>query len=214
MMTAILANRQEAGRLLSLRLANYYQQPNVIVLGLPRGGVPVAAAIASNLSLPLDICVVRKLGVPSHPELAMGAIATDGITVLNPSIIKSCSVTPKMIEEVKTRELQELHRREQLYRGDRPYPQLAQQKVIIVDDGIATGATMEAAITSIKHQQPQKIIIATPIICDKVFSQLQCKVDRIISLLKPQSLDSISYWYANFNQVTDAEVCHLLSQTS
>jgi putative phosphoribosyl transferase len=213
-MTTILANRQEAGRLLSLRLANYYQQPDVIVLGLPRGGVPVAAAIASNLLLPLDICLVRKLGVPSHRELAMGAIATGGITILNRGIIESCQVTPKMIEEVKTRELEELHRREQLYRGDRPYPQLEQQKVILVDDGIATGATIQAAITSIKHQQPQEIIIATPIICNTIFSQLQPKVDNIICLIKPPYLDSISSWYNDFTQVTDAEVCYLLSQLS
>lgn len=213
-MTAILANRQEAGRLLSLRLANYYQQPDVIVLGLPRGGVPVAAAIASNLLLPLDICLVRKLGVPSHRELAMGAIATGGITILNTAIIESSHVTPRMIEEVKTRELEELHRREKLYRGDRPYPQLQQKKVILVDDGIATGATIQAAITSIKHQQPQEIIIATPIICDTIFSQLQPKVDSIICLLKPPYLDSISSWYTDFTQVTDTEVCYLLSQLS
>lgn len=213
-MTAILANRQEAGKLLSLRLATYYQQPDVIVLGLPRGGVPVAAAIAKSLCLPLDICLVRKLGLPSHRELAMGAIATDGITILNPRVIESFQVTPRMIEEVKARELAELQRREQLYRGDRPYPQLEQQKVIIVDDGIATGATIQAAITAIKYQQPREIIIATPIICTTVLSQLERHVNSIISLLKPEYLDSISSWYVDFSQVTDAEVCHLLSQFS
>lgn len=213
-MTTILTNRQEAGKLLALRLASYSQQPDVIVLGLPRGGVPVAAVIADFLSAPLDICLVRKLGVPSHRELAMGAIATGCVTIINENIVASCQVTPAMLEEVKREELQELQRREQLYRGDRSTPNLNQQRVIIVDDGIATGATILAAIKAIKQQKPKEIIIATPVLCAAVCSQLEPEVNNIIALLKPKQLNSISAWYLDFTQVTDREVCDLLSHQS
>jgi putative phosphoribosyl transferase len=213
-MTTILTNRQEAGKLLALRLASYSQKPDVIVLGLPRGGVPVAAVIADFLCAPLDICLVRKLGVPSHRELAMGAIATGGVTIINQNIVTSCQVTPAMLEEVKTEELRELQRREQLYRGNRPDYNLNQQKVIIVDDGIATGATILAAIKAIKQQKPKEIIIATPVVSGAVCSQLEPEVNNIIALLKPKQLNSISAWYINFTQVTDREVCDLLSHRS
>lgn len=213
-MTTILTNRQEAGKLLALRLASYSQKPDVIVLGLPRGGVPVAAVIADFLCAPLDICLVRKLGVPSQRELAMGAIATGGVIIINQNIVTSCQVTPAMLEEVKTEELRELQRREQLYRGNRPDYNLNQQKVIIVDDGIATGATILAAIKAIKQQKPKEIIIATPVVSGAVCSQLEPEVNNIIALLKPKQLNSISAWYLDFTQVTDKEVCDLLSHRS
>jgi len=210
-MRTIIANRQEAGKLLSLRLANYSQQPDVIVLGLPRGGVPIAHTIAQNLSLPLDICLVRKLGVPSHKELAMGAISTGDVMIINYNIVKAYRISSDAIDQVVQTERQELQRRERVYRGERPLPILTGKKVILVDDGIATGSTVLAAITAIKKQNPQEIIIATPIISDPVASQLQSEVNAIVSLVKPHNLDSISSWYEDFTQVTDAEVCQLLA---
>ncbi|ELR99407.1 phosphoribosyltransferase [Gloeocapsa sp. PCC 73106] len=208
-----LTNREEAGKLLALRLNAYAQQPEVIVLGLPRGGVPVAFSIAQTLKLPLDICLVRKLGVPEREELAMGAIATGDVTIINHNIVNSLGVTNEILDQVIQSERQELQRREQVYRGDRPYLKLQNQTVILVDDGIATGSTMLAAIQAVNQQKPQLIVVATPIVFASACSQLQTQISQLICLIKPKMLYSISCWYEDFTQVSDAEVCYYLSQT-
>lgn len=207
-----LSNRSEAGKLLALRLTSYHKNPNVIVLGLPRGGVPVAYQVAKSLGVPLDICLVRKLGVPQREELAMGAIATGDVQILNQEIIDSLEITPEIINEVVEKETQELKRREQAYRGDRPLPSLENRIVILVDDGIATGSTMLAAIQAVKQQNPQKIVVAVPVALGEVCSILKPYVDQIVCLIRPRVLHSISSWYQDFKQVRDYEVCYLLSQ--
>ncbi len=203
-------NRTEAGQQLAEKLESYKNQDNTVVLALPRGGVPVAYCIAKKLNLPLDICVVRKLGVPHRPELAMGAIALGGVRILNKNVINSSHISPKIIEKVTQKEQQELHRREHIYRGDRPFPKIYNQTVILVDDGIATGSTIKAAIAIIKKQQAKKIIIAVPIAPPSVCHELSYEVDEVIALEKPDNLNSISLWYDDFSQTTDQEVCRLL----
>ena len=207
-------NRIEAGRLLAKRLKlNYANRSDVLVLGLPRGGVPVASEVAKVLHAPLDICIVRKLGVPGHKELAMGAIALRGIMVLNEDLARSLRISPEAIEQVATQERQELERRERIYRGDRPAPDLSHRTVILVDDGIATGSTIKAAISTIKQQQPERIVVAVPVAPPEVCRELKTQVDEVVCLLTPQWLSAISLWYDDFSPTTDAEVRHLLART-
>ena len=203
-------NRTEAGQQLAEKLQSYQNKADTLVLALPRGGVPVAYCIAKQLNLPLDICLVRKLGVPEQTELAMGAIALGGVRILNTDIINGLKILPQMIEEVTQKEQQELHRREQVYRGDRPFPKIYNQTVILVDDGIATGATIKAAIAIIKKQQAKHIIIAVPVAPPSVCQELGHEVEQLISLKTPENLHSISLWYDDFSQTTDEEVCSLL----
>lgn len=218
-MNPILASRQEAGKLLALRLTRYANASHTCVIALPRGGVPVGFAIASALHLPLDICMVRKLGVPTSPELAMGAISklrspleakTELVTLINQQVVNSCGVTPEMIAQVTNKESQELRRREALYLGTSPCLSLLDWRVILVDDGIATGYTVLAAIAALKREHPAEIIITTPIIAPRVSDRLKAEVSQVIALMMPDNLQSISAWYADFTQVTDAEVCHFL----
>jgi putative phosphoribosyl transferase len=206
------ANRTEAGRLLAKKLTVYAHHPDTIVLGLPRGGVPVAVEIAKALHLPLDICLVRKLGTPSHEELAMGAIATGGIMAINEEVVQDERITQQTIDEVAIKEQHELERRDRLYRGNRPFPQLQNRTVILVDDGIATGSTMNAAIACIRQQQPQSIIVATPVAHPSVCQQLQRQVEKVICLTTPEFLYSISLWYEDFSATSDEEVRCLLAQ--
>ncbi|MDJ0659673.1 MAG: phosphoribosyltransferase [Crocosphaera sp.] len=203
-------DRTEAGQQLAEKLESYKNQDNTIVLALPRGGVPVAYPIAKQLNLPLDICLVRKLGVPERPELAMGAIALGGVRILNTDIIHWSNISPQIIEQVTEKEQQELRRREQVYRGEQPFPKIYNQTVILVDDGIATGSTIKAAIAIIKKQQAKKIIIAVPIAPPSVCQELSYEVDEVMVLKKPEHLNSISLWYDDFSQTTDEEVCSLL----
>ncbi len=214
MSALLLANRTKAGRLLALKLKAYANRSDVIVLALPRGGVPVAFEIAKALNLPLDICLVRKLGVPEHPELAMGAIAMGGVIVINEDIVQWRKISQQTIVEVIDREKEELDRRDRVYRGNRPLPQVRDRTVILVDDGIATGSTIRAAVTVLKKEQPQKIIIAVPVAPPSTCQQLKAEVDKVICLLKPEHLYSISIWYDNFSQTTDAEVRKLLEMAS
>jgi putative phosphoribosyl transferase len=184
----------------------------VLVLGLPRGGVPVAFEVAKALHIPLDLCLVRKLGVPKHPELAMGAIATGGVKVLNQEVIRELGISPATIETVAARELQELDRRDRLYRGTRPPPQIKGWTVILVDDGLATGSTMRAAITTLRQQQPASLVVAVPVAPPEVYRDFWGVVDKIVCLSTPQPFHAISLWYEDFAQTSDAEVQTILNQ--
>ncbi|AFY75845.1 putative phosphoribosyltransferase [Pleurocapsa sp. PCC 7327] len=211
-MTTLLHNRIEAGQLLASRLTGYANCPYGIVLALPRGGVPVAFEIARKLQLPLDVCLVRKLGVPGHKELAMGAIASNDVTIVNRDVVNWLHISPETIEQVAEQEKKELARRDRAYRGNRPYPEIRDRTVILVDDGIATGATMRAAIAALRQQQPKEIVVAVPVAAPSVCQELRTEVDKLICLRKPEPLHSISLWYEDFSQTTDEEVRDLLER--
>ncbi|MBD2437815.1 phosphoribosyltransferase [Nostoc sp. FACHB-110] len=213
-MTSKFRNRAEAGKLLAKQLTNYANFNNLLVLGLPRGGVPVAFEIAKQLNAPLDICLVRKIGVPNHEELAMGAIASGGVRVLNYDVLNSLSIDCQIIDEVTAKELRELQRRDRAYRGERALPEVKNHTVILVDDGIATGSTMRAAIAILQPQQPQHLIVAVPVAPPSTCQQLETEVDKIVCLVMPESLYAIGAWYDDFSQTTDAEVRELLARQS
>lgn len=198
-------DRADAGRQLGQMLLHLRNQ-NVVVLALPRGGIPVAFEIAHALHAPLDVLNVRKLGVPWHEELAMGAIATGGARVLNNSIIMSMGVTRETLEEVTALQRLELDRREQLYRAGRSAPDLRGRIVVLVDDGIATGATVRAAISVIRAQKPAKLILAVPVAQQSVVAELEPEVDELVCACRPDDLYAISVWYDHFPQLSDAEV--------
>ena len=193
-------------------LRSYAGTNNAIVLALPRGGVPVGAAVARALRLSLDVFVVRKLGLPGQPELAMGAIATGGVRVLNDDVIDSLQLPDRVIDTVAERESRELARREKLYRGERPMPDVAHKIVILVDDGIATGSTMLAAIRSLRILGAEKIIVATPVIAHGTLALLESAADDVVSVLTPYDFYGVGQWYENFTQTTDDEVRALLGE--
>jgi predicted phosphoribosyltransferase len=211
-MRRLLRDRVEAGQLLAAQLQPYAHRQDTVVLALPRGGVPVAFEVASVLHLPLDVCLVRKLGVPRHPELAMGAIAPGGICVLNEGVLHDARVSQAELSRVTALEQTELERRDRLYRANRPPLWVAGQTVILVDDGIATGSTIQAAIATLKQQQPAQIIVATPVASPLVCQALKQEVDEVVCLLQPHPLSSISVWYQDFSQTPDDEVIRLLDQ--
>ena len=205
-------DRTEAGQVLARKLAAYANHEDVVVLALPRGGVPVAFEIATALNVPLDVFLVRKLGVPGQSELAMGAIANGGVRVLNQDIVRSLRLSDAVIDKVAAQEQQELERRERLYRDDRPLPLLHERTVIIVDDGLATGATMRAAIEAIRQQQAARIVVAVPISSPETCRALAAQVEEIICVETPQPFCSVGLWYEDFPQTTDEEVRNLLKQ--
>ena len=207
----MFTDRQEAGRLLGQALI-HYAGTNAIVLGLPRGGVPVAAEVARMLDATLDVWVVRKLGVPFQPELGMGAIAEGPAAVLDRSIMRALGITQAQLVEVAHREMDEVHRRVERYRGDRPTPDLHAQTVIIVDDGIATGGTMRAAIRAVKKQRPAQLVVATPVATPGLVESLHDDVDEVVCLHTPENLYAIGLWYEDFRQVADARVVRLLEE--
>jgi putative phosphoribosyl transferase len=207
-------DRAEAGQQLAQELLAYVQHPAAIVLGLPRGGVPVADPISKTLQLPLDICLVHKLGVPGDPEVAMGAIDLQGNRWLNDRIITELQIATAKVDRVAENELAELHRRDRLYRGDRPPITLAERIVILVDDGLATGATMHSAIASIQPQQPAKIIVAVPVAFSRAADDLLDSIDLLVCLTMPKSMQSIGAWYEDFSQTSDAEVCEILARST
>ena len=210
-MNLLLPNRTEAGRLLAFQLEAYANRADVLVLGLPRGGVPVAFEVAKVLQAPLDICLVRKLGVPKRKELAMGAIASGNVMVINDEVVDWLQIAPETIEQVVATEQQELKRRDRLYREGRPMPVVTNRTVILVDDGIATGSTLMAAIETLKQQQPKSIIVAVPVAPLSVYQKLNTVVDEVVCLITPESFRSISLWYEDFSQTTDEDVRYLLS---
>jgi predicted phosphoribosyltransferase len=207
-------DRTDAGRRLAGKLAPYANRPDVLVLALPRGGVPVAAEVAHALNAPMDVFLVRKLGLPGQEELAMGAVATGGVRVLNESLVRMLGVSGAVIEAVAAREEQELARRERLYRGDRPPPAIGGRTVILVDDGLATGASMLAAIRALRQQQPAGIVVAVPTAAPETCKALKGEVDEVVCAITPEPFYSVGLWYENFSQTTDDEVRRLLAQTS
>jgi putative phosphoribosyl transferase len=207
-------NRSEAGQFLAETLNNYVNQDDVLVLALPRGGVPVAAEVAKKLNAPLDIFVVRKLGLPGHSELAMGAIASGGVRVFNGDVVNSLRIPDEVINAVTADELAELQRREKLYRGDRPQPDIEGKTVILVDDGIATGSTMMAAIGALRQLNAGRIVAAAPVIAASTYYQIREAADDVAAVTVPENFYAVGQWYQEFGQTTDDEVRELLAQAS
>jgi putative phosphoribosyl transferase len=206
----LFKDRTAAGQRLAAELAAYADRSDVLVLGLPRGGVPVAFEVAKALKAPLDVFLVRKLGVPGQEELAMGAIASGGVRVLNDDIVRSLQLSPATIDRVAEKEQQELERRERLYRDDRPAPDLHGRTVILVDDGLATGATMRAAIKALRQQQPAKLVVGVPVSSSETCQEIGREVDVIVCAETPHPFYSVGLWYNSFPQTTDEEVRDLL----
>jgi predicted phosphoribosyltransferase len=213
-MDQVFANRIEAGRLLSEPLGKYAGRDDLLVLGLPRGGVPVAYEIAKHLRAPLDVFIVRKLGVPGFEELAAGAIASGGVRVLNHDVIRAIPHAVEVIEAVTAKEKDELQRREQLYRDGRPAPQLRGQTVILVDDGLATGATMRAAVEALRHSGAARIVVAVPVGPPDTCREIKRVADETICLSTPEFFQAVGQYYEDFSQTTDDDVVALLRQAA
>ena len=203
-------DRTDAGQQFAERLATIPDRKDVLVLGLPRGGVPVAYEVAKALNVPLDVYLVRKLGAPGQEELAMGAIATGGVMLLNHDVIRELGITDEMTRAISMREWQELARREGLYRGARPLPEVAGKTVILVDDGLATGFTMRAAIAALKKQGPAHIVVAVPVAAAQTADELAAEVDEVVCLYTPSQFYAVGLWYGDFRPVTDEQVHALL----
>lgn len=205
-----IRDRVAAGQALARLLDDYRRNPNAIVLALPRGGVPVAYEIATALELPLDLMLVRKLGVPGHEELAMGAIASGDVRVLNRGVVDYLHIGDATIDAVAEAEGEELRRRDRVYRGERPFPALGGNQVIIVDDGLATGSTMQAAVEAVRRQSPARIVVAVPVGAPETVVHLQTLADEVVCPFQPEYLSAIGRWYVDFSQTTDEEVLDLL----
>lgn len=203
-------DRRDAGKQLAERLLAYRDQPDVLVLALPRGGVPVAFEVARQLHAPLDVFVVRKLGAPGHEELAMGAIASGGVQVLNQDVIRELRISELDIEAAAVRETLELERRERDYRGDRPPLEVQDRTTILIDDGLATGATMRAAIAALRRRDAGKIVVAIPVAAPRTCADIEGEIDEIVCLATPPAFEAVGEWYENFTQTSDAEVRNLL----
>ncbi|PAY99901.1 MAG: phosphoribosyl transferase [Spartobacteria bacterium AMD-G4] len=209
-MSARFQNREEAGRILAAKLMLYANRPDTLILALPRGGVPIGYEIARALNLPLDVIIVRKLGVPGHEELAMGAIASGGVRVLNRSVIESLRIPPDSLEAVEKREALELMRREATYRGNRQPASVKGKTVILVDDGVATGSTMRVAISALREQHAGRIIVATPVAPPTVRWEMEALVEDFVALVMPEDFFGVGQWYGDFTQVSDDTVYELL----
>ena len=205
-------NRTDAGRQLAEKLAAYANRPDILVLALPRGGVPVAFEVARALGVPLDVFLVRKLGVPGYEELAMGAVATGGVRVLNNEIVRGLGISEHEIDAVVAREMQELAPRDRLYRGDRQPPDVGGRTVILVDDGLATGATMRAAVQALRQQQAARIVAAVPTASPDTCQVLKAEADDVICAMTPEPFFAVGHWYEDFTQTTDDEVRELLAR--
>ncbi len=206
-------DRPQAGQLLSLRLARYAGRVDLIVLALPRGGVPVAYEVAKYLRAPLDVFLVRKLGAPGQEELAMGAIAAGGVRVLNEEVVRALGISPRVIDAVAARELRELRRRDDLYRSRRP-PRVAGRTVILVDDGLATGSTMRAAIQALRQKKPGRIVVAVPVAAAPTCEELSSLVDEMVCHATPEPFHSVGFWYDDFSQTSDEEIRDLLERAA
>jgi predicted phosphoribosyltransferase len=211
---ALFVDRRDAGRKLAEKLSGYAGNPDVVVLALPRGGVPVAYEVAVALNAPLDIFLVRKMGLPRHEELAMGAIASGGVRVVNQDVIRTFNVPAGLIDSVAKHELKELERRERVYRGDRPVVDVRGQTVILVDDGLATGASMHAAIKGVRAQHPARIVVAVPTAAQETCEAFKHEVDEIICASTPEPFYGVSKWYDDFSQTSDEEVQALLEESA
>ncbi len=210
----IFRDRADAGRVLARELRQYAGRTDVLVLGLPRGGVPVAFEVARELGAPLDVFVVRKLGAPGQEELAMGAIASGGVRVLNSEVVHLLGISANEIETITQREEQELERRERLYRGERPAIDPRGRTVILIDDGLATGSTMRAAAKALRRLGPEKIVVAVPVASRSTCEELGAEVDEVVCAATPEPFYAVGQWYASFAQTTDEEVRDLLERAA
>ena len=211
-MGALFSNRTDAGAVLAERLLEYAGRPDVLVLALPRGGVPVAFPVACALRAPLDVFLVRKLGVPGYEELALGAIASGGVRVLNDEVRREIDLPDDVIDALAQREALELRRRELRYRGERPVPTIRGQIVILIDDGLATGATMRAAALALRQMEPAKLIVAVPVAAPETCEALRREADQVVCLATPDPFVAVGAWYDDFSQTSDEEVTDLLEQ--
>ena len=207
-------DRREAGKFLAGKLRAYQDRADVLVLALPRGGVPVAFEAAQGLHAPLDVFVVRKLGVPGHEELAFGAIAPGSVLILNQLLVRQLGISQQMINAVVAREKEELARRERIYRGARPPPEVRGQTVILIDDGLATGATMLAAAKALWKERPEETVVAVPVAARETCHDLESEVDRVVCAVTPEPFYAVSRWYEDFSETTDEEVRELLDRTA
>ena len=203
-------DRHDAGRQLARKLSKYANYPDVVILALPRGGVPVAYEVAHALKAPMDVLIVRKLGLPGREELALGAIASGGFRILNKDIIEALAVDATVLDQVTKRELEELQRREQQYRGNRTGPEVRDRTVILIDDGLATGASMLAAIHGLRARHPARIVVAVPAAAPQAVNMISPEVDEVVYGISPEPFDGVGKWYENFSQTTDEEVRILL----
>lgn len=210
--TTRYTDRRAAGQILADALKKYAENPNVLILALPRGGVPVAAEIARALHLPLDVFIVRKLGVPDYPELAMGAVASGDVIYLNSAILRQHAVSETALQKVIAAEQLRIQQREQLWHGGRALPALSDKTIILVDDGLATGATMQVAITALRRVHPARIIMAVPVGAHDTVQKLTPAVDEVVCPLQPIDLNAVGAWYVHFEQTEDSEVTQLLAQ--
>jgi putative phosphoribosyl transferase len=199
---------------LAARLAEYEDRFDVLVLALPRGGVPVGFEVAARLDVPLDVFLVRKLGVPGHPELAFGAIAAGGVQVLHGDLIEDLGLPAAAVAQVAARERLELERREVVFRGGRPPPVVADRTIILVDDGLATGATMEAAIVALRRMKPARIVVAVPVGARETCDQLRTRADQVVCLEMPAPFRAVGQWYEDFSETTDEQVSQLLAEAA
>jgi putative phosphoribosyl transferase len=208
----LFRDRRQAGQELAAKLGTYAHRPGVIVLGLPRGGVPVAFEVAEALRAPLDVFLVRKLGLPGHEELAFGAIATGGVRVLNDEVVRGAGVPGAVIEAVAAVEARELARRERAYRGDRPPLDVQGRTAILVDDGLATGSSMRAAVAALRRRGPARIVVAVPVGAPETCSAFENEADDVICARTPEPFQAVGLWYDDFSQTTDEEVQELLAR--
>lgn len=207
-------DRFDAGRQLAAKLVAFGNDPNLLILALPRGGVPVAFEIARSLRAPLDVWVVRKIGAPQIPEFALGAIAPGGIEMIDPVSARQMRTTPEQIRAIVDRERSELERREAAYRGSRPHLDVTGKTVIVVDDGLATGSTMRAAVAALRQRGPARVVVAAPVAARQVCARLADEADEVVCLWTPPDLESVGQWYDDFSQTSDEEVCELLNRAA
>jgi predicted phosphoribosyltransferase len=207
-------DRTDAGRRLAAKLGRYAGRPDVIVLALPRGGVPVGYEVARALGVPLDVFVVRKLGVPGREELAMGAIASGGVRVVNEEVVRALGITPEELDEAAAREAEELRRREEAYRDGRPAPGLRDKVVVLVDDGLATGSTMRAAVAAVRRLDPARVVVAVPVGAGETCGEFREVADEVVCLAAPEPFFAVGNWYEDFSQTTDDEVRDLLARAA
>jgi predicted phosphoribosyltransferase len=207
-------NRIEGGQFLAENLSGYANRDDVLVLAVPRGGVPVAAEVAGKLNAPLDVFVVRKLGLPGHPELAMGAIASGGVRVFNGEVVNALRIPDEVIDAVSTEEFVELERREKAYRAGLPSLDVEGKTIIVVDDGIATGSTMLAAVSALRQLSAARIVVAAPVIAASACREIQRQADEVVAVMIPERFYAVGQWYEDFSLTTDDEVRNLLAQAT
>jgi putative phosphoribosyl transferase len=214
LITPLFQDRVQAGQVLARKLRRFVFDADTLVLALPRGGVPVAFQVAHALPAELDICLVRKIGVPGEDELAMGAIASGGTRVLNKSLIRNLGISPAEVEQATAKEQREIERREHLYRDGRPALSIKGRTAILVDDGLATGASMLAAVQAVRTKQPRRVVVAVPVASRETCDDFRRLVDDVICAATPEPFHSVGVWYQDFSQTSDAEVCELLERAS